>query len=283
MADRYTQRIDSTQLPSSIELIDILTKESQRDAVHIDFIQKNSGIFYVHRQLSQLAHSDDSWIDQYQQLTLDELVLKINSNHGELAQFIQKNVHHTEIYEDFYDSLIPKKEIHTSDAIFVFGAATNARIERAIELYKDGVASKIIISGNSPHYTEDSQSEASRMAEFAQNNGVPRDNIIQEEESVTLHDNVKRSIDLLEKMDWRPASLVIIATNFVLTRAVMQWYTFCPWDIQIIPVAAHPQSSKFTATGWYRDASTTTLVLHEYAKIVLGMRIELLRKDEEIT
>jgi hypothetical protein len=282
MTNQYSPRTDSTQLPSAVELIDILAKESQRKAIHFGFIQNHNVIFDTHRQLSKLANSDDNWIEQYKQLSLDELVLKINKNHNELAHFIDECQTETELYEAFYCALIPKVEVTKSDAIFVFGAATNARIERAIKLYKNDVAQKIIVSGNSPHYKEGSQSEASRMAEFAESKGIPRSHVILEEESITLPDNVKRTIDLLEEINWHPTSLVIVATNFVLTRATMEWYKFCPWDIEITPVAAHPQSQKFTAKGWYVDTVTIALVLNEYAKIVLESKIDLMRKEGDI-
>ena len=282
MADQYKKRIDSTQLPSAIELLDILTKESQRKAVRFDFIQNNDAIFTSHRELSKLANSDDSWIDHYEQLPLDELMLSIDKNHADLADYIKNHQSEGELYKDFYNALIPLAETKNSEAVFVFGAATNARIERAIELYKDGIAQKIIISGNSPHYVEGSQSEASRMGEFAAENGIPRESLVLEEKSVTLPDNVKRTIDLLEEMNWRPVSLVIVATNFVLTRAQMEWYKFCPWNIEIIPVAAHPQSQRFTADGWSTDDATIALVLNEYVKIVVESKIDLMRRNGEI-
>lgn len=282
MSDNYTQRVSSTQLPSAVELLDILTKESQRYALRYDFIQNHTSIFDIHRQLSSLAHSDDSWIDTYTELSLDDLVAKIQKNHDEVAQYIAVNQNQNTLYEAFYTALIPNTEQTQTEAIFVFGAATNARIERGVELYEEGIAKKIIISGNGPHYVEGVQSEASRMGAFAQDRGVPAEHLLLEEESVTLPDNVKRTIDLLEELDWKPKSLAVVATNFVLTRAMMEWYKFCPWDITIIPVAAHPQSPKFTAEGWSSDEATVALVLNEYAKIFLESKVDLLRNSGEI-
>ena len=278
----YQTRTDSTQLPSAPELLDILTKESQRKAVRLDFIQKNNAIFDVHRELSRRAGSDDSWIDDYRELDLQTLVQKVATNHADLARYIADHPDEKDLYVSFYNALMPKAEPQKADALFVFGAASNARIERAIELYNDGIAPKIIISGNSPHYLEGVQSEASRMATFAVDHGIPETALILEEASVTLPDNVKRTIDLFEATNWHPTSLVIVATNFVLTRATMEWYKFCPWDITITPIAAHPQSDKFTAEGWSIDPPTVALVLNDYAKIVLESKIDLMRREGEI-
>lgn len=282
MADHYISRVDSTQLPTAVELLHILTKESQRHAAHFDFIQKNISIFDTHRELSRIAGSDDSWIDKYKEVSLETLAGMINKNHTELAQYIEHHQEETDLYKTFYSALVPHIASGKTDAIFVFGAATNARIERAVELYKDDVAKKIIISGNSPHYIEGTQSEAGRMAVFAEDKGIPHDHIILEQESITLPDNVKRTIDLFEQMNWRPTSLTIVATNFVLTRAMMEWYKFCPWDMTIIPIAAHPQSPKFTSEGWSADIATVALVLNEYAKLFLESKVDLMRANEEI-
>ena len=282
MANQNSKRVNSAQLPSAVELIDILKNESQRKGITFDFIRANNEVFAAHRKLSMLADSDDSWIDRYAQISLDELVFQVEKNRTELTRYINEHPDEATLYESLYDSLVPNTQISKTDAIFVFGAATNARAERAVELYNQGVAEKIIVSGKGPYYRDTAQSEASRMATFAQDNGVPREAIILEQESITLPDNVKRSIDLMEAMNWRPSRLAIITTDFVLTRAMMEWYRFCPWDITIVPVAAHSQSERFTANAWFKDPMTIALVLNEYVKMAMESRIELMRKEGEI-
>jgi len=264
------------------ELLDILKKESQRKAVRFDFVKNNNSIFDAHRKVSQLAGSDDSWIDSYEVDSLAVLKEKIDKNYCELTEFIQTNQANERLYRSFYASLITQDDHTKSEALFVFGASTNARIDCAVKLYKQGVAEKIIISGKSPHYVEGIEPEAGRMAAFAVDQGVPRESLVIEESSITLPDNVKRTIDLLESMGWYPSSVTIIATNFVIARAVMEWYKFCPWVITIKAVAARPQSLKFTEDGWYKQADSIALVLNEYSKIVLESKIDLMRRDGEL-
>lgn len=278
----HNARINSTQLPSVTELLDILKQESQRKAVNFDFVKNNNSIFNAHRELSQLAGSDDSWIDTYELDSLSELKEKVDKNNSELLDFIRTNEDHVDLYRSFYSALIPKEDQTKSDALFVFGASTNARIERAVELYDSGVANRIILSGRSPYYSEGTQSEASRMAAFAVEHGVPKESLILEEASITLPDNVKRTIDLVESMNWHPSSITIIATSFVLARATMEWYKFCPWEMTIKPVSARPQSTKFTEDGWYMDMDSVAIVLNEYAKIILESKIDLMRQSGEI-
>ncbi len=146
MSNKYIQRENGAFIPSTAELFVISAKESQRLSVNYDFVRKNSDIFGVHRDISALASSDDSWIDTYPSLSLEDLVLAIDKNHRDIAGYIKRSESNEQIQRAIYNALIPYTATDsTTDAIFVFGAASNARIERAVELYKCGTATKILL------------------------------------------------------------------------------------------------------------------------------------------
>jgi hypothetical protein len=273
----YTKRTSGAELPSAEELMDILAKESPRIALKYDFVEINSLIFDTHREVSLLAGGDDSWITSFKQIDLPTLEKKIKANYQKIITYINTHPNHAGIYERLYTSLVPEQDHSPSDALFVFGAASNARVERAVELYKKGVSNKIIISGHRPHYHPESEPEAVRMAAVAEQAGVPKNDLIIEQQAITMPDNVKRTLDLLISLNWKPASITIIATDFVLSRAKMEWYKFTPWDIDIRVVAAHSQSLNFTKEGWYKDDQTIALVLNEYAKLILETKISLIK------
>jgi hypothetical protein len=93
---------------------------------------------------------------------------------------------------------------------------------------------------------------------------------------------VKRSIDLLFTLNWKPASVTLIATDFVLSRAKMDWYKFAPWDVEIKVVAPRSQSANFTKEGWYKNEKTVALVLNEYAKLIIETKVDLMRNDTSL-
>lgn len=272
-------RMSGAELPSAEELTEILSKESPRLALRYDFLDNHSSIFDAHKNLSVLANSDDSWIESFKRPDLNLLIDNINKNHQEIAEYIRTHQNQSEVYEKLYASLVPKRDDSPSEVLFVFGAASNARIQCAIELYHKGVAPKIIISGHRPHYGQATKTEAARMAEYAQQAGVSGADIILEESAITIPDNVKRTIDLLVVLNWKPTSVTLIATDFVLSRAMMDWYKFTPWDIEIKTVAPQSQSINFTKHGWHKDTKTVNLVLNEYAKLVLEAKIAIMQKS----
>ncbi len=244
-----------------------------------DFLDSNISIFDTYKNISEIAASDDTWIDSYKEMDINTLINKINKNHQDITEYIRTNQELAEIYETLYTCLVPARDESTSEALFVFGAASNARIEHAVNLYKQGVASKIIISGHRPNYGQATESEAARMAKFAQDAGIPISDLFIEEKAITIPDNVKRSIDLLIALDWKPASITLVATDFILSRAKMDWYKFTPWDIDIKVTAPRAQSASFTKEGWYKDSKTIALVLNEYAKLVLETKVDLMQQD----
>lgn len=275
----YPKRTSGAQLPSATELWHILEKESQWLAIHFDYFDRYPEIFKAHMKLSRLAASNDSWILNYKNISLEEIDRQLIRNHDELKRYIIAHPEQSELYEEIYTSLIPKQIYEKSDAIFVFGSPSDARIDRAVELYQQGISNKIIISGKGPHYGLNDQSEASRMALRAEEKGIPAEAIIIEDQAITIPDNVKRTIDLLVLRNFKPASLTVVATDCILQRANMDWYKFVPWEMKIFPIGVEVQSAGFTKKGWYKDSNTTNVVLNEYAKLIFESKIDLIRKE----
>lgn len=278
MPSSYNQRTSGAELPSAAELIDILRAESPRRSARTDFLDKNQHLFAVYREISLLAGSDDGWIDSYSELSLEDLAAAVVKNHQQLRGYIESHTGETELYERLYKSLVPTFDESPSEAIFVFGAPSNARVELAVQLYKKGVAPRIIVSGKGPYYgPDDAQPEAERMAAYAIEKGVPREALIIEAQSITLPDNVKRTIDLLEVKSWYPKSVTVIATDLFLSRAMMEWYRFADWNPIIKASAPMSLSSMFTPSGWYKEPDGIGYVLIEFAKLVFETKLETMR------
>jgi len=270
-------RTSNTELPSESELWEILAKESQRTTVHYDYLTLHPDIFASFKELCCQYNVECHWLDAYGQMDLAELDAQIHASFAELEARIFNQT--GTLYESVYDSLVASKNPRSADAIFVFGSPNDVRIRKAVELYKANLANKIVISGHGPFYASHTKNEAQRMAEVAMSEGVPRSALLLEPEAITIPDNVKRTLDLFEKIEFRPTNLLIVASPFVLRRCEMDWYKFTPWDIEVIPIASESMSYDLTREGWTTTSRGIRVVLNEYAKLVFETKMDLLRRE----
>ena len=103
--------------------------------------------------------------------------------------------------------------------------------------------------------------------------GVPADNIIIEDQAISIPDNVKRSIDLWEAMQWYPQRITLVTSEFNVRRAEMNIYEFTPWSVEIFTASPEP-SSMLKADTWTETERGRRLILNEYAKLVIESTID---------
>lgn len=273
-------RSSNTQLPTADELHEILAGESQRKAVRYDFLVNHPALFATYKGLGNQVGFSISWIDDYAQLELETLGLAALEATEKLYNFISFGSATQEQLDGLFDALVIDDRPQACDAIFVFGSPANARIAHAVGLYQRSLAPIIITSGKGPHYGATELSEAERTAQFAIEQGVPEGSIMIEPESITLPDNVKRTLDMFELQQFKPQKICVVATSYIMQRAVMEWYKFTPWEIEIIGSAAPAQSPELRKDSWYRSERGIRMLLNEYVKIVLEHKMDLIRREQ---
>lgn len=129
------------------------------------------------------------------------------------------------------DSLLVKPLVHDdrptpADVIVVLGGGINKdthslpwgveeRVAKGVELYRDGMASKIIVSGGITHYAGEAESEV--MAPYAEMLGVPAEDVIQEDRSKDTHTNAVYSAAIMQEKGWHTA--IVVTSDFHTARA----------------------------------------------------------------
>lgn len=114
-----------------------------------------------------------------------------------------------------------------SDAILVLGARSYkganynpclvARVEHAVELYKQGYANKIIMSGGDDR--EDHKNEALTMQQIAQKLQVPMKDIILEDKATSTYENMVFSNKIMQLQQIK--SVIIVTEPFHSPRAAL--------------------------------------------------------------
>jgi len=210
------KRTDNKILPDTTELSKILKTEAEREVpvgkkgIHYPVFDTVIKLF-SHYGLPTQIFTDDS-LDIYQvhikgRMLLDEIIAKI----------LKKPMSDNEItlFNQAYDYLAEEDNPKKSDIIFVFGAKTPLRAEKAAELYHCGLGKRIMVSGGHPIYNQSRlPSEAKFYKEVLIKQEVPEDKIIVENKAITVPDNVYRSLNLLDKMGLDYKTIILINSPY---------------------------------------------------------------------
>jgi uncharacterized SAM-binding protein YcdF (DUF218 family)/glycosyltransferase involved in cell wall biosynthesis len=155
-----------------------------------------------------------------------------------------------------------------SDAIVIFaggvgesgqaGGGYQERLQRAIELYDQRFAPRIIISSGFVFAFK----EAEVMRTIAVERGVPASAIVLETESANTHENVTLTHAVLAREGWR--RILLVSSPYHMRRALLTWRKAAP-EIEVVPEPA-------TASQFYEHERGATLtqirgILTEYAAI----------------
>ena len=123
-----------------------------------------------------------------------------------------------------------------ADAIFVFGSKDFAVPARAAELYRDGYAAHVLVTGSYGRMTRDvfPKSEALVFKDRLIEGGVPEAAVITEEEAANTLENVRFGMKTLTLRGLSPRTLLLVAKGFVMRRCVA---TFAVQfrDVKVVP------------------------------------------------
>lgn len=274
-------RTSNLELPSADELRAMIQKESPRRAVKRDYLVHHAKVFDGLRTVADKASIDISVFDNYTRLPFDVAIDRLHQVVDELEQFLRQPAQYEfagRLYEPLSCTTLPPQP---SNLLLVLGSPQDLRIEKAVELYRAGIAPKIMTTGSAPHWGASDIPEAERAASYALRHGVPAADIIIEDQSISTPDNVKRSIDMLEAMGWQPSSITLVTGAFNVRRAMMDVYKFTPWDIAIFAAAPAP-SEALSMHNWIKTERGRRIILNEYAKLIIESKIDQAVAEEEL-
>jgi len=139
----------------------------------------------------------------------------------------------------------------TADVLVVLGGGMDERPERAAELFKQGAAPKILVSGTG---------DAEANAQYLARHGVPPTAITQEGESVSTLENAKFSVLLLRSMG---VHRVILVTSWYHSRRALACFRHFAPEISFY---SRPTYFGYHRRDWgYHDIGGS--VRREYLKL----------------
>ena len=115
-------------------------------------------------------------------------------------------------------------DLGNADVALVLGSTVNsdgtlsprlqARLERTVELYKDGLFAHVIVSGG---VGKEGRDEAVAMKEYLSSHGVPASQIIVDSHGETTFDSARNTRDIARQQNFQ--SVLVISQYFHLPRA----------------------------------------------------------------
>lgn len=282
------QRADATQIPTKEELLTILSLESQRrlppkkldsNGQLVDYspLIKLLKCLRINFDPEIFTTVENRWdtakplLVEYLNQTIARLAIELNNPTLDLLQNLDAIYDY--LTED--DGDIVNQDTFKADLGFVFGAKSTIRAERALDLYNLGRINQIMVSGKSPFYKGSPISEAENLANFLTQNNVPERLIIQERLALTIPDNVKRSMDLMELRKIKFDSIVLITSPFAMRRSYVDWLKFLPVESNIKLYRINSNvSAKFSKSQWFRSDEGLKIILNEYFKMRLEWFID---------
>lgn len=125
-----------------------------------------------------------------------------------------------------WDYMVLKQSLEKADAIIVGGSLDTRPAVRGAELFLQGWAPVLVMSGGHGRITKNrwQKSEAQTYAEIAQELGVPSDKILIEDKSTNSGENIRFTKLLLETNGIEPKKLILVHKPYAERRfyATMQ-------------------------------------------------------------
>ena len=153
----------------------------------------------------------------------------------------------------------------TADAIVVIsGGDTSSRTAEAIQLYRDGWAPRIIVSGAAADKSGSSNAEA--MRQQAIDSGVPNSAILVEGQSETTKQNALEVATIIEQNDIQ--DIILVTSGYHMRRASLEFSA----SVSGVTVRSHPVVSDkhwgkmwwITPWGWWISSSELVKIMVFY-------------------
>jgi hypothetical protein len=264
-------RTEPVQLPNYDELYAILSHEDSREIPntkkHIHYVDFSTILALLKEYKLSIEFFDLNFkfSDFRDGALFSEAVLMFTDLVDNILQ-TQDDEQKQKLFNNLYDYLSESDSEQKVDIIFVFGSKSTFRIEKAIRLYEAGYAPKILISGKGPFYEKDNESvpEAQKLAEYALERGVPESALILEKESITVSDNVRRSLNMLERQSIPRDSFILVNSPFSQRRGWAHFSKFSVEGTKIIRSNVDTMSDQYSKDGWYRNEIGAKTIVKEF-------------------
>ncbi|QHW35018.1 YdcF family protein [Paenibacillus rhizovicinus] len=155
-------------------------------------------------------------------------------------------------------------DMQPSDVILIPGGSHPQLMERAAELYRQGLAPYILPSGGSNPKLQ--STEWAFLREVGLALGIPDSAILKEDQAKNTFENARYSWEVLQRQGIRPRKAILACKSYHARRALLTYQVEFPTDVAfyISPVTDKTQTTK---DNWFLDESKIHDVMSELTKV----------------
>ncbi len=164
------------------------------------------------------------------------------------------------------DFIFVENEPIKVDVILVTGGSRPQLIEKSVELYKQGYASHILISGGANPKLKGWGTEFEYLKNIALSSGVPEDAILKEDQAKHTFDNANSSWNVLQNSNLKTKKVILVCKAHHSKRALLTYQTAFPINTEFIvcPIVDERNVQK---DNWFLDKDRIDIVMKELEKI----------------
>jgi uncharacterized SAM-binding protein YcdF (DUF218 family) len=170
-------------------------------------------------------------------------------------------IFHPVILKKLGKSLIYETIPQKADIIIILAGGDGSRIRKGVELYKKGLAPKIMMAGGNLYYHK---YYAEYMAEYAIYLGVPTENILLEKFAQSTYENAKFAYPIIKEAGYKKTLLV--TSKFHTKRSYKIFRKLFDQNLSLYIVGA---DDGIDYDNWWRKYEMADTILIEWAKTVI--------------
>lgn len=159
-----------------------------------------------------------------------------------------------------------KTEISKADIILVPGGSHPQLMEKASELYKQGLAPYILPSGHFNPKIPEYSSEWEFLKSIGLKLGVPEDKILKEDQARHTFENAEFSWKVIKENKLPVKKAILVCKAYHSRRALLTYQTVFPKEIEFY-VSYVPDRREITEDNWFLDEEKIKTVMGEVVKI----------------
>ncbi|MDH5164548.1 YdcF family protein [Heyndrickxia oleronia] len=170
----------------------------------------------------------------------------------------------TNPYDCITDFIFVENELASADVILVPGANHPQLMEKAVSLFKQGLAPYILPSGGyKPHV---GTTEWEYLQNIAVEKGVPEDSILKEDKAQHTLENARFSLEVLKNKGIHPNKVIIVCKAGHSRRALLCYQAEFPKNTEFI-VSPVVDRYGITKDNWFLSEIGINRIMTEVEKI----------------